>query len=169
MYNCWCSASQAFKNELWPFIKDGTPAVTFPDINTISQVTIDFFNKVVDEGAVSRLFKEWEAAGRVYKLWSFYAVKPETGAQQIRADLDMLVASYPQDFGVLGCWDWATGEEVGNPPWYPIPHQTLNFMPDVIVDASDPQNPVYGPATELTDVLGLCGQAPRSFASYTGT
>ena len=168
MYNAWISMSQAFKNELWPFIKSGTPAVTFPDINNISDETVEFFNTIYDEGAVERLFKEWAAAGRVYKLWSFYAEKPN-GVPLIRSDWDMLIASYPQDFGVLGAWNWDTGAEVGEAQgdiWYPLPPQTINFMPDIIVDNTDPENPVYGPATELTDVLLVLGQGNRSFGSY---
>lgn len=166
-HNVWVSMSQAFKNELWPFVRQGTPAVTFPDINLISQQTVDFFNQIYDEGAVERLFKEWNAAGRTYKLWSFYADKP-ADMNTVRTDLNMLIGSYPNDFAVMGAWNYSTGAEVGNPIWYPLPSQTINFMPDIIVDDTDPDNPVYGPATELTDVNLLFGQAPRSFASYVG-
>ena len=167
-FNSWVSMSQVFKNELWPFIKDGTPAVTFPDINNIDPATVEFFNTVYDEGAVDRLYKQWNAAGREYKLWSIYSTKPDN-LSTIKGDLDMLIASYPQDFGVLGAWNYATGQEVGaaNPPiWYPIPPQTLNFMPDIVTDNTDPENPIYGPATELRDVLLVFGQANRDFDSF---
>ena len=168
-FNMWCSMSQDFKGELWPYIKNGTPAVTFPDINNIDNVTAEFFNTIYDEGAVERLYKQWDAAGRQYKLWSMYAEKPE-GLQQIRADLDMLIASYPQDFAVLGAWNYETGQEVGEAQgdiWYPLPNQTLNFMPDIIISDNGEDNPpTMGPATELTDVLMMFGQANRSFSSY---
>ena len=160
--------SQEFKSELWGYVRrPHEPPVLFPDIALISQATVDFFNAIYDDGAYERLFKPWDAAGRTYRLWSFYANKPD-GTQQIRADLDMLIASYPQDFGVLGAWNWTTGQEVGaaqGEPWYPIPHQTLNFMPDVIVDPEvDP--PEMAPATELTDVVLVLGQHARDFTSY---
>lgn len=167
-FNAWISMSQAFKNELWPFVRIGTPAVTFTDINNISDATVEFFNNVYAEDAVERLYKQWDAAGREYKLWSFYAEKPDD-VPTIRADWDMLIASYPQDFGVLGVWNYDTGQEVGEAQgdiWYPLPPQTINFMPDIITDATDPENPVYGPATELTDVIKVFGQTPRSFGSY---
>ena len=164
-YNVWTSMSQVFKNELWPYVRQGTPAVTFPDINNIDPVTVEFFNTIYDEDSVEKLFKDWPAAGRIYKLWSFYSDKP-ANTPQVRADLDMLIASYPQDFGVLGAWESDTGDEVGTPEWYPIPQQTINFMPDIITDNTDPENPIYGPATELTDVNLLFGQAPRSFGSF---
>lgn len=164
-HNVWVSMSQVFKNELWPFVRQGTPAVTFPDINGLQPETVEFFNAIYDEGTVEKLFKEWNAAGRTYKLWSFYANKP-ADVPTVKDDLDMLIASYPQDFAVLGAWNYGTGNEVGNPIWYPLPPQTIQFMPDIIVDNTDPENPVFGPATDLTDVNLLLGQAPRSFDSY---
>jgi hypothetical protein len=172
-YNMHISMSQAFKNELWPFIKDGTPAVTFPEINNIDPLTVEFFNNIYDADAVERLYKEWNAAGRTYKLWSFYSNKPE-GQTIIRADIDMLNSVYPQDFSGMGAWAYDTGQEVGSAQgevWYPVPPQYINFMPDIMTDPGDPEAeppvpPTYAPATDPADVVLLFGQAPRVFDSY---
>ncbi len=167
-YNAWITMSQQFKDELWGYVRRGEEATQFPLINTINDVTGEFFQSIYDAGAVERLFKPWNAAGRTYKLWSFYANKPEN-VSTIRDDWDMLIAAYPQDFSVSGAWDYETGQEVGGEnPWYPIPNQLLNFMPDIWVSGSPPDPPVYEEASVLTDVILIAGQAPRSFASYQG-
>ena len=186
-YNLQCSMSQEFKQELWSYVKwhggqqfdeNGDPIpepvpTLFPDIALIDQATVDFFNNIHDEAAVERLFKSWDAAGRTYRVYSCYAEKPAQ-TQQIRADLDMLNASYPQDFSVVGAWSCMDGGEVGADGagvWYPIPPQYINFMPDIMTDPGDPEAdppvpPTYAPATDPTDVNLLAGQAPRSFNSY---
>lgn len=166
-YNMQISMSQEYKNELWPYVRNDTPAVTFPTINTMDDVTKAFFMNIHDEDAVERLFKEWPAAGRVYKLWSFYAEKPED-TQQIHSDIDMLNLADPQDFSGMGAWSCSTGAEVGGVgnEWYPVPPQYINFMPDIIIDNTDPENPIYGPATDPTDVNLLFGQEPRNFGSF---
>lgn len=169
-HNMWLSMSQAFKNELWPYVNNGVEPVQFPEIANISQQTVDFFKNIHDEGALERLFKEWNAAGRTYKMWSFYANKPED-VGPIKTDLDMLSAAYDQDISVMGAWNYGSGSEVGNPTWYPIPSQTINFMPDVMTDPGDPEAdppvpPTYEPATEPTDTNLLYGQAPRDFSSF---
>ena len=183
-YNMQCSMSEVFKAELWPYVKwhggqqydeNGDPIpepipTSFPDIANIDQVTVEFFNNIHDASAVERLFKSWDAAGRTYKVWSMYADKPAE-TTTIRTDLDMLNTSYPQDFAVVGAWSCADGHEAGAQGagvWYPIPPQYINFMPDIIVDNTDPENPVYGPATDPTDVNLLFGQAPRDFSSFYG-
>jgi hypothetical protein len=185
-YNFWCTMSEAYKAELWPYVKwhggqqfdeNGDPIpepvpTAFPTIATISQGTVDLFNEIHDADAVERLFKSWDAAGRTYKNWSCYANKP-TGVPQIRADLDALIAADPNDFSISGAWSCADGQEVGQPVWYPIPPQIVNFMPDIMTDPGDPEAdpvvpPTYVPATQPTDVNLLAGQAPRSFGSFTG-
>ena len=180
LYNAWMSMSDHFKGELWPYVRDEPPtmAIDFPEINNIAEETRQFFRNIHDEDAIERGFKPWNAAGRTYRVWSFYANRPEDTAI-IRADWDMLAATYPQDYAILGLWQYGQqdppiqGYEVGtgggaNPgsEWYPIPPQTLNFMADVIVDNTDPENPVYGPATDLTDTNLLFGQGKRDFSSY---
>jgi len=183
----WCSISEVYRAELWPYVKwhggkqteeDGTPIpepvpTAFPTIADIDQVTVEFFNNIHDADAVERLFKSWNAAGRTYKVWSLYANKPEN-TPQIRSDLDMLNAADPQDFSVSGAWKCSDGGEVGADAagvWYPIPPQIINFMPDIMTDPGDPEAdppvpPTYVPATEPTDVNLLFGQAPRDFSSF---
>ena len=177
-YNIQVSASQEYKSELWSYVRDGTPAVTFPAINDISDVTADFFRTIHDEAAIERLFKSWDAQGRTYKMWSFYADKPAGEVQTIRNDLDALVLADPDDFAVMGAWSCVDGWEVGtaggtNPAgvWYSIPSQYIKFMQDIVTDPGDPEAeppvpPTTVPATDPTDTNLLFGQAPRSFSSY---
>lgn len=173
--------SEVYKAELWPYVKwhsgqtideNGDPIpepipTSFPTISSMDQVTVEFFTNIHDAGAVERLFKSWDAAGRTYKMWSFYADKPEN-TPQIHADIDMLAAADPQDFSGVGAWSCSTGAEVGGTgtEWYPVPPQYINFMPDIIIDNTDPENPIYGPATDPTDVNLLFGQEPRNFSSF---
>lgn len=159
LFNVWASMSGEFQNELHAYIRDETPAVAFPEINNISVYTRQLFFEVVREGDYVKLFKTWAAAGRVYRIWSFYADKPDEAVNIIRADIDNLMAAYPQDFSIMGAWRFDDGTEAGNGPWYPIPPQTINFMPD---DENG------DPATELSDVILRAGQHPRSFGSYAG-
>lgn len=173
-FNAWCSMDQVFKGELWGFVRNGLPAITFTDINLLQQDTVDFFNGIYDEGALDRLFVQWDAAGRNYKMWSFYADKPSEGTQIIKADLDMLMNSYPQDFSMMGAWNCSSGTEVGagaGLEWYPVPHQVVNFMPDIMTDPGDPEAdppipPTFETSTEPRDINLLFGQTPRNFGSF---
>ena len=179
--------SQQYKGELWPYVKwhggqnideNGDPIpepvpTLFPTIATISQATVDVFNNIYDEGALDRLFRSWDAAGRTYKNYSVYSDKPAE-APQVRADLDALIAADPNDFSVSGAWRYSDGAEVGAGGagvWYPVPPQITNFMPLIMTDPGDseadpPVPPTYAEPTEPTDTNLLFGQAPRDFSSF---
>lgn len=175
LFNFWQSMSTDFAVELNKVIKGEynnkfNPPPTFPLIADMSPFTHDLYVYIAGEDAVDTGFKRWNAAGRVYKNWSVNAVKPE-GYQQIRDDFDSWHAAYDKDFGITGAWRFDDGRPVGmqwvdpgdhsqgltGTPWYPTPAQTINFMPDVNGQ----------PATELTDVHLLYGQAPRIFVMET--
>ena len=136
-----------------------TPAVQFTLLNGLSEDTRNTLNGTHDGTTVQRMFKSVNANGRTYKVWSFYTNKP-ANPQDVKVDFLSLSAMYPLDFQVMGIWHTDTGEAVNA---FPVSPQLINFMPDVITDNSDPENPVFGPATQLTDVNLLAGQAPRDF------
>jgi hypothetical protein len=155
-FNLWLGMSQAFQQELVPLINVGTPAVLFPGLNNMDEVTLALFRTTHDAENVARLFKLWPGPGaKNFRVWSFYFAKPLEGPQ-IRADIDAMAATYPTDFLPMGAWRTDTGAEVGDPVWWPVPAQVVNFMPDI--DGT--------PATEPTDVNLLFGQVPRDFSSF---
>jgi hypothetical protein len=155
-FNLWLGMSQAFQAELVPLINEGTPATAFPGLNQLDEVTLELFRNSHDAENVARLFKLWPGPGaKNYRVWSFYFAKPLQGPL-IRADIDEMAADYPGDFLPMGAWRTDTGAEVGNPVWWPVPAQVVNFMPDI--DGL--------PATEPTDVNLLFGQVPRDFTSF---
>jgi hypothetical protein len=181
-FNLWLGMSQAFQSELVPLITEGTPAVIYPGLNSMAEVTLELFRTTHDAENVARLFKLWPGnAGQDFRVWSFYFTKPLEGPQ-IRSDIDAMASTYPSDFLPMGAWRTDNGHEVGatyttpDPEilprekpvqtatgWWPVPAQVVNFMPD-ISDGAEP--PTYTPATEPTDVNLLFGQAPRDFTSF---
>jgi hypothetical protein len=162
-FNLWLGMSQAFQAELVPLINEGTPAVEFPGLNQLDEVTLELFRTTNDAENVARLFKLWPGnAGQDFRVWSFYFDRLEDGPQ-IRADIDAMAAAYPGDFLPMGAWRTDTGAEVGNPVWWPVPAQVVNFMP-AVWNGDEP--PTFTPATEPTDVNLLFGQVPRDFSSF---
>lgn len=176
-YNIQFGASAEMRTDLVNYVKgddngDPIPPVNFPALSNMSEATRQFFRNVYDQDAIDRLFKQHEAQGRVYSLFSAYSNKPDDH-QQVRSDLDAIAATYPMDFLMMGAWDYDTGAEVGGSgtEFWPIPAQYLNFMPDVMTDPGDPEAdppvpPTYAPATDPIDVNLLFGQAPRDFSSF---
>jgi hypothetical protein len=162
-FNLWLGMSAAFQAELVPLINEGTPATEFPGLNQMDEVTLELFRTTYDAENVARLFKLWPGPGaKNYRVWSFYFDKPLEGPQ-IRSDIDSMAATYPTDFLPMGAWHTDTGAEVGDPVWWPVPAQVVNFMPDVW-NGDEP--PTYSPATAPTDVNVLMGQHARDFASF---
>jgi len=158
--------------DLVGYIRDDEPPVNFPALANMSAATKEFFGNVHDQNAIDRLFKQHEAQGRVYSMFSAYADKPDDHAQ-VRSDLDAIVAAYPLDFLMMGGWNYDTGAELGGvgTEFWPIPLQYLNFMADVMTDPGDPEAeppvpPTYAPATDPADTVLLFGQAPRVFDSF---
>ena len=171
-YNAWISVSQAMKQELQQWAMDAYPAdappqvgpppdyivtpgtAQFPQIFYLTPPTKRFFRGIIESNSYERYFKTWSAAGRTYSLWSIYSSRPDD-LQMVKADLDMLAATYDKDFAVVGAWRYHDGNPVGgvDDPWYTQPPELIHFMPDV-----DGQ-----PATELTDCMSGVNQAARVF------
>jgi hypothetical protein len=166
-FNLWLGMSQAFQAEMVPLINEGIPAVVFPGLNQLDEVTLALFRNTHDAENVARLFKLWPGPGsKNYRVWSFYFDKPLEGPQ-IKLDIDSMASTYPSDFLPMGAWRTDTGAEVGDPVWWPVPAQVVNFMPDVMTGPGDEVTPpTYTPATEPADVNLLFGQVPRDFASF---
>lgn len=190
-FNIWLGMSPEFRAAVTPPEEGGEADVgTFTALNTLAPETKDMLLGTYDVPAQEALF----AANGIYRLYSHYG--QPAGATLVKADVDMLIATYPSDLAVLGAWE-ANGREAGatyseeiiadpeaDPPivgvpseqtapgWYPVPATVLNYMPDIVTDPGDPDAlptpipPTYAPATEPTDVNTLFGQALRDFSSF---
>lgn len=150
-HNFWIGMSQYFQGELVPFILEDTPPVNFPLISLMSDETKAFFEQSHDADTLDMLYRHYIVGQRDYRVWSFYIQQPDDTAQ-VRSDLDAMNAQYPQDFLIMGAWEFDTGTALQA---YPSPPSLINFMP--LVNGQEP--------TELTDVNLLAGQAPREFIS----
>ena len=177
-FNIWLGMSPEFRAAVTPPEEGGEAAVgTFTALNTLEPETKAMLLGTHDVPAQEALFM----ANGIYRLYSHYG--QPAGATLVKADVDMLIATYPSDLAVLGAWE-ANGREAGAtydeetgaqtaPGWYPVPATVLNYMPDIVTDPGDPDAlptpipPTYAPATEPTDVNILLGQAPRDFTSFT--
>ena len=135
---------------------------------------IQFFSESVAQGVMERVSRMESAAGRDFRLFSFYTNKRQDIAE-IRADIEAYDAAEPANkFGIAGAWhsdgrqlgaDYTEEGVIASAPLYPIDDvQLLKFMPDVS-DGGDP--PVFSPATELTDIHLMAGQTPRDFQVFT--
>lgn len=156
-YNFWIGMSNQFQSELVPFILNDTPPVDFPMIGMMNDETKAFFRQSYDAGSLDHLFRHHVVNTRDYRVWSFYITKPDD-VDAVRNNLDAMNAQYPQDFLLMGGWDYETGAAVQA---YPSPASLINFMPPTWDHETDP--PTLIEPTELMDVNLLAGQAPREF------
>lgn len=167
-WNIWLGISVDMQPELVGLVRDGIPAVNFPALNNMADVTKEFFTNTFYDDSTT-VFEPWDAGnGKTYKLWSVYATKP-SAAQTIRNDLDAIAATYSDDFKLVGFWRTSDGAPLGmdwddsDPPAlvgtvaYPTPAWTINFMPARF------DGQTWIPATEITDAHLLAGQAERIF------
>lgn len=114
------------------------------------------FEYMQDEVARRRLFATATLQSIDYNLWSIDFFDEGSVLQDIRDEIDFLIAEFPNQIAVLGAWDIRTGQQVGGgTPLYPIPNYTWRFMPAELGAASN---------TDLTDVNLLFGQTPRDFS-----
>ena len=142
------------------------PAVTYTALNSLSDDVIsrlrDAFSDQTD------LFKAPLLVGK--SMYSTDVIKPQ---------VDQLAIDEPGAFTIMAAWNYSTGLDLGlewddqsdeDPEnWtttgaalYPQNKaHLLTYMPDVWDGISDPEFPVYIPATVLVDVLLVFGQPRR--------
>jgi len=127
------------------------PAVLFPALNTLGAAQAGaILGGTHDTETVKGLFKTVTSEGKDFVIWSIYT------DSVFLPDLDTFSALYPTDFQIMGAWDYSTGDQVDG---YAVSPALIDFMPDVW----DNEEEVLLPATELTNVNLLAGQAPRDF------
>lgn len=140
----------------------------------------------------SQTIDKWKSATFAGKTWTLFNLTFSDPDRQLKKALDYLTANRGNTFRVVGAWWWDSrqvgtqfvyavdGEQIfdetldddGNvissvpqvkgTPTYPIPAQLIQFMPDD-VDWTDPNNPIFTPATELKQVNKEQDMADRRF------
>lgn len=161
-HNFWIGMSQEMQADLvgWVATEPPVTPVNFPLLENMNDETIAFFRESHDAGSLDKLFVRYLANSRNYRVWSFYVTKL-ADVTPVRDNLDALTSNYPQDFIIMGAWNYLTGEALAA---YPSPPSLINFMPPTWDhDVVPPAEPIEIPRTELVDVNLLAGQAPREF------
>lgn len=135
------------------------PSVTIQGANTLG----------ADTRRMLRNFPERWKGYFPPSLWNCYVTAENLSSlTAMREDLQELMADYPEDFIVAGCWDYYTGEPIGGvgSPWFVTPPGLAAIMPG-IQQPSDPgpwpppsAPPVFG---VLQDIVLGAGQARRKF------
>ncbi len=158
-------------DNVWKVIKE---RINDDDYNGDMIQAVRAIRRQADPRGSSARFKKPTLAQKKRKLISINFPKGSRSTI-VRESLDLLDAELGNKFNVAGAW-WWDGRQIGTRwinaddhsegvegvPLYPISvNQLVKFMPDIVVDNSDPESPVYGPATELTDVNLTQGQADR--------
>ncbi len=117
------------------------------------------FQYMDDQTTRRRLFSKPTLQSITYNLWSIEFNEDERDTlQAVRDELDHLIAQYPNQIAVCGAWDWE-GQQIGNPPIYPIPSYLWRFLPNPLPDGSTPTS-----NADLVDVNLLFGQSERDFS-----
>lgn len=128
------------------------------------------FEYMQDETSRRRLFTKPTLQGTVYNLWSIDFDDKGSILQEVRDEIDFLIAQYPNQIAVLGAWkdDGAmvgcqlVVTDVPNPAYTGEPFMIPN--PDF---NNDPEDPAYDPRTEIRNPLWV----PETIVerSQTGT
>lgn len=186
--NCWLSTPQVFLDEYRAMNQALTAEP--PEIYTgpMDMRTYEIVRDTVQDpsGAVERQYNSvTEGPEQPYKMFSMW----QEGEQQVKQDIDYLLALTWTTLRALGSWWNDTGIQGGmqpavivdpdNPPdppdpptgtpFYPIPNNAYLFMPDVVVYDEDGNEVSRTPATsnaDLRDINLLQGQVPRDFTQY---
>ena len=159
--NVWFVLTQQAKDTLRPLLDD-------EDYSGPHLTAVKIFRKMIEYATVEKMFKTPTIQGKVWHLFSVTFNDLNGDAKQKAQDaFDHLTANYANNFSVVGAWKWDGSQVMDNTvspavPRYPINQtQLLKFMPDVWSEATSPGQ--YVPATQLTDVNLIQGQANRDF------
>lgn len=103
-----------------------------------------------------RLWQKTNLGGTDYNLWSIDLDDRLDTLQQVRDELDFLIATYPNQIAILGAWKWdgamvgctlvltevPNPDYVGEPYWIPNP----DYQPDPELPDYDPRENIRNPA-----------------------
>ena len=162
IYNFWVWMDTGFADEVRAkfALNPPPPSVqgSIPSIASVAATTYPLINSL--DPTLPKLFKG-RAKLASWDVWNCYIdVDDLSDIVPLRGGLRKLEEIYPDDFIVLGAWDWG-GAQIGHVPlgvwsavgrgvghtWFPKPPNILDFMPDNV----------------LQDVILLAGQAERQF------
>lgn len=123
------------------------------------------FSLMQDRANRQRLFRIDRVASRDWIWWSLDFDFPKNVLQKIKAEIDDLIANFPNHVKIIGAWHWDDGRQVkqGGTPVYPVHARILELMPDVVTfDEFGNETSRTRPTVPSDINLGL-GQTPRQF------
>lgn len=130
-----------------------------------------FFRFMADQENVQKLFKAPTLGGNVWHLWSISFSDDQYTLQQIKDEIDWILATYPAQTSMVGAWKW-TGEQYGTEHVYtttvePVTTSRLNpdYDPNEFLEDGTTPNPNYDPQRvirttqdqEVTRITGMTG------------
>ena len=127
------------------------------------------FEYMQQDATRRRLWISPTLAGTVYNLWSIDFNDEGSVLQEVRDEIDFLIAEYPNQISVLGAWK-ETGEQFGTEHVYTttveeVTYSILNpdYDPNEFLDDEVTPNPDYDPnyvirVTEDQDVTRITGK-----------
>lgn len=126
-----------------------------------------------DIGTVSKLYKAPTLGGNVWHLYNINIDIVNYTPQEVRDEIDWLVATYGTQVSMVGAWKW-TGEQYGTTPVWDT--RTVTKTWSVLNPDYDPnefldeEQTVPNPAYDPRFVLRITGDVEEDYiSSYTGS
>lgn len=172
--NYWLLFTPSFEasvNNVLPIVKDRNPREDGPAISTQS-VEFPLLNSMrEDTKRLLRHFPRRYGGDFEPGLWNCMIRADGLHAlTAMREELQLWMATYPDNFNVGGCWDFYTGQPIGGvgSPWFDTPANLVDYLPpkpqlQPPPDGFPPTNTVPPLAGQLWDVILGAGQAKRIF------
>lgn len=134
-------------------------SVDWPALNTTRQDTRKMLRNYPQRFATVFPPGLWNCYARGEGLHVFTAM---------REDLQRLNEAYPDNFKVVGCWDYTTGEPIGGvgSPWFTTPPSLADIMPGIPQPGPEGEPPQPQPPPlfgVLHDIVLGAGQGERKF------
>ena len=142
----------------------------------VTDTEAKIFRRMADRATVQRMFKTPTLGGKQWNIYSLYF----EASKKARDAFDFLAANRANHFVIVGAWHWdgrqvgtqweldQDGERTGNTtgtPLYPIHARLIDFMPDEPILDQNGDITGWNPASGLSDINLIQGQAPRRFTA----
>ena len=127
------------------------------------------FGTMADAVIVQNIFNTDTARGKTWYMFSLHIQEP-----QVDDVVDWLADNRTNQFEIMGAWEFDAGIQYGTEiepedgsikgdPTFPISTRLIKFMPDIVEYDENGDVVSTTPATALTDVNKIQGQANRRF------
>ena len=164
----WLGVTLDYRDQIFEYLAWDTESqgeYTGPLVATDEAI----FSTLDDVVLIQTMYKIDSFAGEDWFLFPIYLPEPE-----IDDVIDWLAANKGSKTKILGVWEYDTGIQYGQEiepetgdvigdPTYPIDLRTIEFMPDIIERDENGNIISTTPATELSDINKIQGQADRAW------